>query len=54
MCVWKNVSKASIEVGVCHCQTCRKLASEPMFLVDYGTEVKIEGQENLAIYNLKK
>ena len=46
-----TADQASTEVGVCHCTTCRKLGSGPMFLVDCGAEVTIEGGKNLGLFD---
>ena len=46
-CACKKVtvkaSQASKNIGVCHCDTCRRLAGGPIFLVDCGTNVSFEG-----------
>lgn len=46
------VAKAmSTHVGVCHCGTCRKWGGGPMMAADCGTEVELEGEENIAVFN---
>ena len=46
-----TVKNISSEVGVCHCDMCRKWAGGPLLAVDCGTEVSFEGQENISVYN---
>jgi len=36
---------------VCHCSTCRTWGGGPLFVVQCGTNVKIEGHEKVGIYN---
>ncbi len=38
-------------LGVCHCSMCRKWSAGPFLAVDCGTDVKIEGNEYLSVYN---
>ncbi|MGR6870750.1 GFA family protein [Pseudomonas sp. HK3] len=35
---------------VCHCQSCRTWGGAPYFAVKCGTKVKIEGDENVKLY----
>ena len=44
----KNISN---DVGVCHCDMCRKWGGGPLMAVDCGTEVTFEGGENIAVYD---
>ncbi|CAM2070486.1 GFA family protein [Sulfidibacter corallicola] len=44
----KNVSK---RVGACHCGTCRKWSGGPFMALDCGTEVTLEGEENITVFN---
>ena len=46
-----KAAKIKNNLGVCHCGMCRKWSAGPFLAVDCGTEVKIEGEENLTIYN---
>lgn len=39
------------ELGVCHCEWCRRWSAGPFLALDCGTKVKILGEENLGIYN---
>ncbi len=45
-----TVKHASRFIGACHCKTCRQWSSAPLLEVDCGTEVEIEGNEALSIY----
>lgn len=36
---------------VCHCKTCRTWGSGPLFAVQCGTKVKIEGAKNVKSYD---
>ncbi|MBY4675425.1 GFA family protein [Marinobacterium arenosum] len=40
----------SRSVGACHCGMCRKWTGGPLLAVDCGTEVSLEGGENIACY----
>ena len=44
----KNISD---KVGVCHCGMCRKWGGGPALAVDCGTDVEIEGEENVTVYD---
>ncbi|MBD2682953.1 MULTISPECIES: GFA family protein [Nostoc] len=44
----KTVSK---NIGGCHCQMCRKWGGGPLLVVDCGSEVSFEGQENITTFN---
>ncbi|PKF48668.1 GFA family protein [Enterovibrio nigricans] len=35
---------------VCHCQSCRTWGGAPYFAVKCGTKVKIEGEDNIKMY----
>lgn len=39
------------EAGACHCGICRKWGGGPLLAVDGGTDVTIEGEQNLTVYN---
>jgi len=41
----------SSNVGVCHCDMCRKWTGGPLMAVDGGIDVVIEGIENVSVYN---
>ena len=38
------------EVGVCHCNMCRRWAGGPNMAVDVGKEIEIEGKDNVTVY----
>lgn len=38
-------------VGACHCRTCRGWGGGPFLTVDCGTEVTIEGEENVSVFD---
>jgi Uncharacterized conserved protein len=40
----------SQEVGVCHCEMCRKNNAGPFFAVDCGDTLTFENEENLGVY----
>ena len=40
----------SNKAGACHCDMCRKWTGGPFMAVDCGTDVSIEGEENIAIF----
>lgn len=46
-----STNSLNSNLGVCHCNMCRKWSAGPFMTVDCGTDLKIEGQENLGIYN---
>lgn len=54
-CLCGNVKfkakKASIHVGACHCDMCRKWSGGPYMAVDCGSEVEYEGAQHIAIYD---
>jgi len=37
-------------VGACHCNMCRRWCSAPFMEIDCGTDVQIEGEENLTVF----
>ncbi len=39
------------EFSVCHCDSCRVWGGGPLFAVECGTGVQIEGEENIKIYH---
>ncbi|MCB0355682.1 MAG: GFA family protein [Bdellovibrionales bacterium] len=46
-----HASTMKTDLGVCHCGMCRKWSAGPFLAVDCGTEVKIEGINNVGIYS---
>lgn len=43
--------QASTSVGVCHCSMCRRQCSGPFMEIDCGTDVSIEGADNITLYS---
>ena len=43
----RNVSR---KMGACHCDMCRKWSGGPLMAVDCGTDVTIEGEENVSVF----
>lgn len=39
------------KVGTCHCKMCRQWGGGPLFAADCGTEVRFEGQQNIAVFS---
>ncbi|MDD7986764.1 GFA family protein [Lentisphaera marina] len=46
-----KVKAMSKEVGVCHCDMCRKWAGAPFIGVDCQNDILFEGQEYIKIYH---
>jgi len=46
-----SVKTMSKNIGGCHCQMCRKWGGGPLLVVDCGSEVSFEGQENITTFN---
>jgi hypothetical protein len=44
-------SKANTEVEACHCGTCRRWSGGPLLAIHCGTNVKIEGESNIQVFN---
>jgi hypothetical protein len=44
----KNMSPS---IGACHCSMCQKWAGGPLMAVDCGTDVSIQGEENVTVFN---
>ena len=38
------------EVGVCHCEMCRRWSSGPMMIVHVGKDLEISGEENITAF----
>lgn len=45
-----SASSVSTDLGACHCSMCRKWAGGPLFAVDCGTDVVVDGKENLTVF----
>lgn len=39
------------DVGACHCDMCRRWAGGPLMAISCGTDVVIEGEDNIGIYD---
>ena len=46
-----QASKVDTNLGVCHCSMCRKWSAGPFLAVDCGTDIKIDGEENIGVFN---
>ena len=46
-----SVTGISKNVGACHCRMCRKWGGGPYLAVDCGTNVSLEGEENISVFN---
>jgi hypothetical protein len=46
-----SANAMSNKVGACHCSMCQKWAGGPLMVVDCGTDVSIQGEENVAVFN---
>ena len=46
-----KAKQASNNVGACHCNMCRRWGGGPLMAIDCGTDVSIEGQENVTVFN---
>ena len=42
---------ASTHVGACHCSMCRKWGGGPLMAIDCGTDVSIEGEDNISVFD---
>ena len=49
-----TASKVNPKYSVCHCATCRTWGGAPFFAVQCGTDVTIEGSEDVKIYGSSK
>ncbi len=46
-----HAGTVSRKMDACHCDMCRKWSGGPLLAVDCGTEVTIEGKENVSVYD---
>lgn len=46
-----TVKQASSSAGACHCSMCRRWTGGPLMAVDCGTEVSIEGEEHVSVFD---
>ncbi|BBD58546.1 glutathione-dependent formaldehyde-activating GFA [Nostoc sp. HK-01] len=44
------VSTVNKNIGGCHCQICRRWGGGPLLVVECGSDVSFEGQENIAVF----
>ena len=42
---------AGNSVGACHCNMCRRWSGGPLLAIDCGTDVSVEGAENVLVYD---
>ncbi len=42
---------ASLNIGACHCDICRKWGGGPYLAIDCGTDVSIEPKENISVFD---
>lgn len=45
-----TVEEVNPKFTVCHCQTCRTWGGAPYFAIKCGTEIKIEGKNNIKTF----
>ena len=45
-----TVAEINPKFTVCHCDSCRAWGSAPFFAVQCGTDVKINGEDNVTVY----
>ena len=46
-----TASNSSDNIGACHCSMCRQWGGGPFMETDCGTEVSIDGEENVSVYD---
>lgn len=46
-----TAKKLSRDVGACHCGMCRKWAGGPLLAVDAGSDVSLEGEDNITVFD---
>ncbi|MGI9463924.1 MAG: GFA family protein [Aestuariivirgaceae bacterium] len=46
-----TVQPANSEIGVCHCDSCRRWTSGPFMGIDCGSSFRSANAENLGVYN---
>ena len=49
-----TVNAGKTDLGVCHCPKCRKWAGGPFMEVECGSDVRIEGSENISLFKSSK
>ncbi len=45
-----TAKQAASHVGACHCRMCRRWGGGPFLEIDCGTDVMIEGMDNVTVY----
>lgn len=45
-----SINIAKNDLGVCHCHNCQRWAGGPLFEIEAGSDVVIEGQELISTY----
>lgn len=52
LCGAVSVSAANMskQVGACHCNMCRKWGGGALLVVECGSDVSFEGEENIGVY----
>ena len=46
-----TANNMSQNAGACHCSMCRKWGGAAFMVVDCGTDVSFEGEDNISVYN---
>lgn len=46
-----TVNKMNKEVDACHCGMCRRWGGGPLMVVDCGSDIIFEGEENITVYD---
>ena len=46
-----SVKSAKKSVGACHCGMCRRWTGGPFLAVDCGTEVTLEGEDHVSVFD---
>ena len=46
-----SATNVAAEMGACHCGMCRRWGGGPFLAVDCGREVRIEGEESVAVFD---
>ena len=49
-----SAKRVSHRVAACHCGMCRKWGGGPLMAVDCGTEVALDGEENISVFESSK
>ena len=49
--VHMTVKQASTSAGACHCSMCRRWSGGPLIAIDCGTDVSIEGEEHVSVFD---